>query len=190
MRALSQVLVLVSSVLIASPALAQRICVVPFTGPGGPPVRNQIIAAVCDSADCVAPTKATTANKPDWKKAKRESIAYFVSGAVAKKGRATNLTLQVMLKPGKPKFSKVYPVENGELSAKNLANATAALKEAFGVVGTEDKTPEVERTPPPKPQPEPVAAREPERAKPAAEPVKPDDTRTKTCGRARMSGGA
>ncbi len=177
MRALPQVLVLVSSVLIASPALAQRICVVPFTGPGGPPVRNQIIATVCDSADCVAPAKATTANKPDWKKAKRESIAYFVTGAVAKKGKATNLTLQVMLKPGKPKFSKVYPVENGELSAKNLANATAALKDAFGVVDSEGtKTPEVERTPPPKRESEPVATREPERAKPTPEPVKNDDT--------------
>ena len=177
MRALPQVLVLLSSVLVGTPALAQRICVVPFTGPGAPQVRNQIIASVCDTANCVAPAKATTANKPDWKKAKRESIAFFVSGVVAKKGKATTLTLQVMLKPGKPKLTKAYPLENGDLSPKNLAAANAALKEAFGVgVGGEEKTPEVEpRTTPLPKQTEPVATREPDRAKPSVEPARSTD---------------
>ncbi len=165
MRAHPSALLLVS--LMASPAFAQRICVVPFTGPGGPPIRNQVIAGVCERADCVAPPKATSGNKPDWKKAKKEAVLYFVTGTVAKKGKATNLTLQVLAKAGKPKWSKVYPVEGGELSAATLSTALTGLKAALG--GPAEKAPEPEPVPSkpaqpvaqPEPLPQPVRAAEP-----------------------------
>jgi hypothetical protein len=167
---------MVFSVLFAVPAAsAERICVVPFTGPGGPSVRNQLISTLCDAADCVAPAKAVTANKPDWKKAKQQSISYFVTGFIAKKGKASTLTLQVLQKSGgKPRFAKSFALENGELSTHTVAAATSALRDAFAAQTGDpapDKPPAAERTSTPAPKPvEPVASKPPEGA---AEPAKP-----------------
>ncbi len=171
MRALPRLLVLVSSLLAASPALAQRICVVPFTGPGAPAVRNQVVAGLCDTSDCIAPAKVTAGNKPDWKKAKKESVTYFVVGTIAKKGKATQATLQVMTKPGAPKFSKVYALDGGELSAKTLASALDGLKSAMGVVSS---TPAPER-PTPTPTPEPTVSSPPPTPPRPVEPSRPPE---------------
>jgi len=186
MKILTSVLV----TLLAAPALAERISIADFTGPEAVGVRNQLVTAVCDTADCIAPSKATTKGKPDWKKAKKAAVKFIVTGAVAKKGKALSLDLQVFDKQGAPKSRKSYALEgNGTLSAKNLQAAIDQLQAAMGGGGAAD-TPAVAPPPPPtkppppstpttsaaattskppEPKPEPAPA-EPE---PAPEPAKP-----------------
>ncbi|MDP1918785.1 MAG: hypothetical protein Q8L14_21230 [Myxococcales bacterium] len=141
MRALLWVALLASA-----PALAQRIGVVPFGGPNGAVVRNQLISAVCDTADCVNSGKVTTGNKPDWKKAKKEALQFFVTGTIVKKGKAQTLTLEVLSKPGAPKMKKTFPVAADGLAAKTLQSAIDALKGAFGSAQAPDPAP-VDTTP-------------------------------------------
>lgn len=145
------------AVLFAAPALAQRIAIVPFTGPNAANVRNQLVTAVCDTADCVNSAKVAAGSKPDWKKAKKEALQFFVTGAV-KKGK---LTLEVLAAPGKPKLKKTFAVGGDGLAAKTLQQAIDALRGAFGQAGAS--------TPPPKEEPEPVATT------PAPTEVKPTE---------------
>lgn len=162
------------ALLAAAPALAQRIGVVTFTGPNAATVRNQLVTAICDTADCVNSAKVTTANKPDWKKAKKEAVQFFVTGAVVKKGKALSLTLEVLNKPGAPKLRKSFPLGADGLAAKTLQQAIDALKGAFGgaasTVEPEDTTPPVKSEPAPvdpkpasstPPPPPPETSREP-----------------------------
>ncbi len=146
----------------AGPAFAQRIAIAPFSGPNGSNVRNQLVAAVCDTADCVNTAKVTAGNKPDWKKAKKEAVQFFVTGVVAKKGKAQTLTLEVLSGPGKSKLKKAFPVGSDGLAAKTLQQAIDSLKGAFGGA-----------SPPAQPtEPEPVATTPaPTEVKPA-EPTK------------------
>ncbi|MER2562663.1 MAG: hypothetical protein ABTQ32_18195 [Myxococcaceae bacterium] len=130
----------------AAPAFAQRIGVVPFSGPNATAVRNQLVTAICDTADCVNTAKVTTGNKPDWKKAKKEALQFFVTGAIAKKGKASSLTLEVLSKPGAPKMKKAFPLDADGLSAKNLQLAIDALKGAFAGAATPEPAP-VDTTP-------------------------------------------
>ncbi|MCU0697268.1 MAG: hypothetical protein MUC96_12140 [Myxococcaceae bacterium] len=154
----------------AAPALAQRIGVAPFTGPNAATVRNQLVTAICDTADCVNSAKVTTANKPDWKKAKKEAVQFFVTGAVAKKGKALSLTLEVSNKPGAPKLRKSFPLGADGLAAKTLQQAIDALKGAFGgaasTVEPEDTTPPVKAEPGPA-EPRPAAVTSPTTPPPA-----------------------
>lgn len=164
----------------AAPAFAQRIGIVTFTGPNAATVRNQLVTAVCDTADCVNSAKVTTGNKPDWKKAKKEAVQFFVTGAIAKKGKALALTLEVLAKPGAPKLKKAFPLGADGLAAKTLQQAMEALKGAFGqaeapsepaattpAVKTEPKAvesrpaPAATTAPPPPPKSEPAPSEEP-----------------------------
>lgn len=184
MRALLWVALLASA-----PALAQRIGVVPFGGPNGTVVRNQLISAVCDTADCVNTGKVTTANKPDWKKAKKEALQFFVTGTIVKKGKAQTLTLEVLSKPGAPKMKKTFPVAADGLAAKTLQSAIDALKGAFGSAQTPDPAP-VEPSPAVKTTPtEPTktggtepARVEPKKTDPAPDP-EPEPARPSTAAR-------
>jgi hypothetical protein len=140
----------------ASSALAQRVTVVEFTGPGAAATRNQLVGAVCDTADCVATGKTTTKGKPDWKKARKESVKYFVAGAIAKKGANLTLDLQVLAKAGAPKARKSFALEKGgTLAPKNLQAAMDLLTAAFGrdEAPPEPVTPPVEPVRPPPPPP-------------------------------------
>jgi hypothetical protein len=151
------------TVLAAAPATAQRIGVINFTGPNAANVRNQLVTALCDKADCVSSTKVTTNNKPDWKKAKKEALQFFVLGTVGKKGRKQVVTIEVLSKPGASALKKSFPIGADGLSSKALSQAVDAVKGAFGGAGTveedaEEETPvvppkAVERTPEPKPEP-------------------------------------
>ena len=119
--------------LVATTATAQRVSFPSFTGPGAASVRNQIVGSACDTADCVAATKTTTAGKPDWKKAKRESVQFFVTGSVVKRGKALTLDLFVFNKAGAPKAKRSFPLDkNGTLSGKNLQGAMDLMSGAFG----------------------------------------------------------
>ncbi|MBE2251202.1 MAG: hypothetical protein IAE78_16805 [Myxococcus sp.] len=176
MRALLWVALLASA-----PALAQRIGVVPFAGPNAAAVRNQLVTAICDTADCVNSAKVTTGNKPDWKKAKKEALQFFVTGTVAKKGRAQTLTLEVLSKPGAPKLKKSFPVNADGLAAKTLQQAIDALKGAFGGAEAPEAAP-AEATPPVRATPsepvrtsgaaaKPTPAATPAPSEPAPEPT-------------------
>jgi len=134
----------------SSVAFAQRITIPNFAGPGAGTVRNQLVSAVCDSADCVAATKTTTGNKPDWKKARKESVLFFVNGTVIKKGKALSLELQVLNKAGAPKARKVFALDkSGTLAPKTLQSAMDMLTAAFaGGAGKNEPEPEPEVTPP------------------------------------------
>ncbi len=154
----------------ASTALAQRVTLTPFTGPSANATRNQLVGAVCDTADCVAAAKTTTKNKPDWKKAKKERVQFFVTGAVAKKGKNLSLDLQVLAKAGAPKARKSFPLEkNGTLAPKHLQGAMDLLVSAFGQADSEASTPPVEPTkpPPPGPKPSPTTPRQSDPPPPA-----------------------
>ncbi|MFT3706864.1 MAG: hypothetical protein QM817_04275 [Archangium sp.] len=134
-------------VLVASQAFAQRVSFPNFAGPGAATVRNQLVGAVCDNADCVAATKTTTGNKPDWKKAKKESVAFFVTGTVVKKGKNLSLNLQVLNKAGPPRASKTFALDkSGQLPAKTLQQAIDLMS---GVFGSAKKEPPPDNTPPP-----------------------------------------
>lgn len=140
----------------ATTAFAQRVTIVEFTGPGAAAARNQLVGAVCDTADCVAAGKTTTKSKPDWKKARKESVKFFVTGAVAKKGKNLSLDLQVLAKAGAPKARKSFPLEKGgTLAPKHLQAALDLLVFAFGrdEGSTEPATPPVEPARPPPPPP-------------------------------------
>lgn len=174
MRALLSVAVLLST----APAFAQRIGVVPFTGPNAAAVRNQLVTALCDGADCVNTAKITTANKPDWKKAKKEAVQAFVKGTVAKKGKAQVLTLEVLTKAGPPKVKKTFPLEGSELGAKNLQLAVEAVRSAL--TGTAPPTPAepvtttvkpVDPAPAPTPAPTPPPAAPTPAPAPVPEPA-------------------
>lgn len=152
----------------ASTALAQRVTVADFSGPGAAAVRNQLVGAVCDTADCVATGKTTTKGKPDWKKARKESVKFFIAGTVVKKGKHLSLDLQVLAKAGAPKARKRFPLEkNGTLAPKNLQGAMDLLVFAFGkdeaAPAPEPATPPLEpaRPPPPAPKPGGTAAKSP-----------------------------
>lgn len=159
----------------AGPAFAQRIAIAPFSGPNGSNVRNQLVSAVCDTADCVNTAKVTAGTKPDWKKAKKEAVQFFVTGAVAKKGKAQTLTLEVLAGPGKSKLKKAFPVGSDGLAAKTLQQAIDSLKGAFGGAAAAKPDPEPEpvaTTPPPtevKPEP---AKTEPKKEAPPPPPKK------------------
>src|SRR4051794_25158359 len=101
------------AVLTATSSAAQRVSFPSFTGPSAASVRNQIVGAVCDTTDCVAATKTTTSGKPDWKKAKKESVQFFVTGSVTKKGKGLNLDVFVYNKAGAPKARRSFPLEKG-----------------------------------------------------------------------------
>ncbi|MGV3622071.1 MAG: hypothetical protein ACO1OB_14710 [Archangium sp.] len=143
-------------------ASAQRVSFPPFTGKNAAAARNQLISTVCDTLDCVAATKTTTRNKPDWKKAKKEAVQSFITGAVTKKG----LELAVFNKPGnKPSSKKTFPLDKaGTLSAKNL-------QAAMEMLGVTLDTASPEPTPPIEPAPKPVATKTETAPEPTPEPV-------------------
>lgn len=164
---LSRAAAVLAVVFTASTALAQRVTIADFTGPGAAAVRNQLIGAVCDTADCVGTGKTTTRGKPDWKKARRESVKFFIVGTVGKKGKNLALDLQVLAKAGAPKARKSFPLEkSGTLAPKNLQAAMDLLVFAFG---------KDEAAPPPEPTTPPV-----EPARPPPPPPRPGGTTTKS----------
>ncbi len=136
--------------LAATSASAQRVSFPNFKGPGATNVRSQLIGAVCGQADCVTPTNTTTAGKPDWQKAKKESVQFFVTGTVLKTGKALRLELALFKKNGPPSTKKIFPLEkSGTLSAKNLASATQLLFNAFNAARPSPPKPSVESAPEP-----------------------------------------
>jgi hypothetical protein len=137
----------------SSVSFAQRITITNFAGPGAAAVRNQLVSAVCDAADCVTSTKTTTGNKPDWKKARKESVLFFVNGTVLKKGKALSVELQVLNTAGAPKARKAFALDKGgTLAPKTLQSAMDMLTAAFagGAAGKAEPEPEPEVTPPAK----------------------------------------
>lgn len=175
MKNVTVVLSVAVASLAATPALAERISFADFSGPGASAVRNQLVTAVCDTADCIAASKTTTRGKPDWKKAKKAAVSFIVTGAVVKKGKGKALDLQVLDKAGPAKARRTFTLEkSGTLSAKNLQAAIEVMQGAFG--GGEAPPPV--RPPPPepkKPEPEPTKPT-PVASKPEPEPTKPEPT--------------
>lgn len=149
----------IASLLCASPALAQRISVPNFAGPNAGTVRTQVVGSLCDTAECITAVKTTTGNKPDWKKAKKEVVKFFVTGKVVKKGKTHVLELAVLNKAGPPRAKKTLTLEkNVTLSAGSLAAAMEFLTKALG-----GKAPPPEEPPPPvePPRPTPVVTKPP-----------------------------
>lgn len=165
----------------AAPVLAERISFADFTGPGAAGVRNQLVAAVCDTADCIAAGKTTTKNKPDWKKAKKAQVKFVITGAVVKKGKGKALDLQVFDKAGPAKARRTLALEkSGTLSAKNLQAAIDLMQGAFGEAGATEKPappPPPVTKPPPDPAPAPpVTAKAPEKAPTPTKEPEPEPT--------------
>jgi hypothetical protein len=125
---------LVVVVLAAGVSSAQRMSFPDFAGPGAAAVRNQVVGQACDTADCVTAPKVTTGGRPDLKKAKKESLQFFVTGVVSKKGKGLSLELTVT-SVGKAlavKAKKAFSLDGGALSAKSLQAAMEFIKGAVG----------------------------------------------------------
>lgn len=160
-------LVLVGVALMAAEAAAQRLTILPFTGPASNASRNQLVTAICDTADCVPASRVTAGKKPDWKKMKKEAVAVLVQGTVSKRGKAMALDLAVLDRPGAPRAAKKLPLQaDGTLSARNLS---AAIEVVRAGAGSGKKA-----EPEPEPEPEPKKAEPPpeKKAEPAPEPKK------------------
>ncbi len=152
--------------LLAPAAYAEKLCIAPFSGPGGSAVRSQIADNLCTTNACVDPKKATKGGKPDFAKGKKEKVDFFVTGAVKAKGAKHTLDVQVLSKPGSPKLKKSFPYTGNALPDKTLDSVLAALNKAMGL----------EEAPPPKEEPKKEEAKkeeEPKKEEPApAEPKK------------------
>jgi hypothetical protein len=159
----------------ASPALAQRICILDIPGAGGAAVRKQLSNELCDAADCAAPSQVTTGGKPDARKAKRELVQYLVSGAVTKKGRALNLSVLAVARNNAVAARKSLPLERGQLSAKNLRAAADFIRGAMGEAApAPTAAPAAELPPQGAPAPEPEQASAPPPSLPLdGEPAEP-----------------
>src|SRR5438270_10361943 len=144
----------VLAMLWATPAMAERIAIAPFSGKGGVGTRNQVMAALCGEAECVPEKKVLTGGKPDLKKAKKEKVKFIITGKVIAKGKKKSLELKVENRAGGTELKQSWPLENLLLSDHNLA----AMGEALGnAIGLKPKPPPEEKKPPPeetKPPPE------------------------------------
>lgn len=135
--------------LAALPAFAgQRISVTAFSGPGAATPRNQLLEALCGDFDCAPPATVTTKNKPDWKKASREQVDFFLVGKTSKVKKKVFLELTLWSKPKKPAFKKKYELSGPRLAAKTLSQATKDLRK---ILGKADREPVAEALPPPPP---------------------------------------
>lgn len=157
----------VAVALLSLPSFAQRIAVTPF-GAAGNDARSQVVSALCEQAECVSEKKVTAGSNPDWKKAKKEKVQFFVVGKVVKKGKKSSLELQVQAKAGKPKFKNSWPLEGAQLSDKSLANVADVLGKAMGLAPRKEAAPVEEKKAveekKPEPTPEPHKAPEENRA--------------------------
>jgi hypothetical protein len=116
------------------PAMAQqKISILAFEGPGGATARNQVVAAMCELAECVPQAKVSAGKKPDWKKAKKLGVKFIVDGKVVKKGKKATLELSVFNKAGKPKYKHAWPMTGSELGVLQLGQAQNALAKAMGL---------------------------------------------------------
>lgn len=121
----------------AGPALAQpKICVAEFDGTDADASHRQIEGAICGLADCVPESKLATGGKPDGSKAKALGVKYFIDGKITGKGAARALKLFVFDKyPGRPKWSKAWPMSGNTLGEKELAEVKAALSKQMSLDG-------------------------------------------------------
>jgi hypothetical protein len=112
------------TLLLALPAAAQKIAVLPFTGPGAPPVRAQLLKELCEEVECVPQAKVMRAGKPDLKAAAKLEVGLVVSGKVAGAAKKRALTLTGVDARGKRLFEKRFEVDKkGQLSVARLASA-------------------------------------------------------------------
>ncbi len=160
-----------AALLLASTAFAQKIAIATFGGPGGNVVRNQLVAELCDQAECVAQAKVATKGKTDWAKVKKEKVKYVIEGKVVPRGKKKTIELMVFAKKGAGK-KKVWGLEGDGLSEKVLKTAGTVLFELMGLTPKEEPAPVVEekKAPPPPPVEEKPAPEE----KPATEAADPD----------------
>jgi len=159
-----------AALLLASTAFGQKISIATFGGPGGNVVRNQLVAELCDQAECVAQAKIATKGKTDWAKVKKEKVKYVIEGKVVPRGKKKTIELMVFAKKGAAK-KKVWGLEGDALSEKTLKTASTVLAELMGLTPkeepVEEKKPVVEEKKPPpeeKPAPEEKEAPPPPRA--------------------------
>ncbi|MBX7114145.1 MAG: hypothetical protein K1X64_07395 [Myxococcaceae bacterium] len=170
---------LAAALIISMSASAEKIAVAKFTGPGADIVRNQVTQVLCEDNDCVNAAKVMKGTKPDWKKAKKEKVVYVVTGKVIAKGKKRTVELQVLNKPGAPKFKKSYELDSGTLPKKMLTSAATALSRAMAAEAKEVGEPVAEapaeepKREPPAPMVDTSKASEPEaihEAEPKAKP--------------------
>jgi hypothetical protein len=162
------------AVLFAPHAFAQKIAIVTFTGPGANAVRNQVVAELCDRAECVAQTKVTSNGKVDWKKVKKEKVKFVLEGKVVARGKKKSAELLVLAKAGAGK-KKVWGLEDGALSDRTLTTAGEVLGGMLGLPAKEppeEKKQPTEEKPAPE-EPKPQKEEKAEAAKPAPEEKRP-----------------
>jgi hypothetical protein len=171
---------LLSALVLPGAALAQRISVLDFRGPGGAAVRASLVPRLCDTADCVAANKVVSAGKPDGKKARRELLQYLVQGVVTRaRGKvpaSVDLTvLAVERGVLAVKTHRAFALDaRGKLAPRTLPGAVEFLKASF--VEAPVELPKAAPPPPlasptPQPEPAPVATRLPEPVSPEVAPV-------------------
>ncbi len=164
---------LLAVLLVAAPALGQKIAILPFTG--GPSVntlRNQVVATLCEQAECVGQQKVNTKGHGDWAKAKKEKVAFILEGRILPKGKKKILEVSVFTKPGAPKVKKTYWLDSkGELSDKYLGALLASMNKLFGNAEAKEKPEPEEKEEPEEEEEEKPAPKEKEKEKEKEKPA-------------------
>jgi hypothetical protein len=83
--------------LLSAPAMgaAPRVTVLPFRGPEGGFVREQVLASLCEEVTCVAPSQVSGQKGPDWAKVRVKALDGVVSGVVARNRGAASLKVEL-----------------------------------------------------------------------------------------------
>jgi hypothetical protein len=161
--------------LLATPAVAQKISVLDFSGSKASAVRQQLLTALCADAECISPEKVSTKGKVDWQKADRASVQAILVGHVDTKRRKRQLALEVLLPGGAQSRKRVFKLGPNGLSAAAVEQIRGAvLGAALPETSTEeDADDEVPAEPPPRakqPAPRPAQPPQVEPARARAEP--------------------
>jgi hypothetical protein len=156
----------------------KRVVVMPFKGPGAPPVQKQFVAALKARSEVrVLPEKALKG--PDKRKAAaRAQVSAFIEGRVAKKGKL----IEVLVSVRDADSGEVVHEERWLRKKPQLKTIKGSVWDKLGsyILGTHAPAkaskpePEPEPESEPEPEPEPVAAPPPKRTRPPPPEPEPE----------------
>ncbi len=119
------------SLLLALPAAAKpRVVVAPFTGPKSGAVRDQVIAELCQSVECVPTKGLLSGSKLDWKKVAKKRVAAVVSANVNAVGQKAAVYVYLLDPSDKSELAEKrrYPLKKFKLDRKELASLVSHVK--------------------------------------------------------------
>ncbi len=95
----------------AAHAAPARLTVLPFAGPQAAHTRNQVVAALCRTLDCVPQSKVTERGAVSWRKVRTEAVEYVLMGAVVRARGEKALELSLWSARGEQAWKARVPVD-------------------------------------------------------------------------------